>query len=119
MANENTVLAHLRHWMDDSVPDSELLPLCTMGLESLRMRLRPGVDEDDVRVISAAAAFALYQYQIKQRLSGGTPADFKAGDLSIKSAGDPLVAATTLRNECFRDVAPLLADGDFAFLTCG
>jgi len=117
MANENTVLARLRHWADDSAPDPELLPLCLAGLDSLRARLRDGAEEDNPRVISAAAAIALYQYQLRQRLCGGALSGFKAGDLTLKSAGDPLEAAIRLRDDCLAEAAPLLRDGAFVFLT--
>ena len=119
MANENTVLAHLRHWLDDSAADSELLPLCLSGLDSIRARLRDKADDNDLRAISAAAAIALYQYQLKQRISGGTPLNFKAGDMSIQSAGDPLDAAIQLRDYCLNDATVLFNNSDFVFLTCG
>jgi hypothetical protein len=118
MTSENTVLLHLRQWMGGAVPDSELRPLCASALRSMRERLRSGTDADDHRVSAAAAAIALYQYQLKQRISGGALADFKAGDVTIKRAGDPLEAASLLRDEYMRDAAPLLTDTNFAFLRC-
>ncbi|MDR1409850.1 MAG: hypothetical protein LBJ12_06255 [Oscillospiraceae bacterium] len=118
MANQNTVLAQLRIWIDTCVPDTELLPLCAAGLASVRMRLRSSADEDDPRVSAAAAALALYQYQLKQRLTGGVLSDVRAGDVVLKSAGDPLKAAAIIRNECFSAAAALFTDGDFVFLAC-
>ncbi|MDR3344743.1 MAG: hypothetical protein LBT21_04025 [Oscillospiraceae bacterium] len=118
MANENTVLAQLLTWTDASAPSGELLPLCLSGLESVRMRLRGAADEDDLRAVRAAAALALYQYQLKRRITGAALCDVKAGDVVLKSAGDPLDAAARLRDDCFREAAALFIDGDFVFLSC-
>jgi hypothetical protein len=117
VATANTVLESLRSWVDESVPDDELLPQCQTALVSLRIRLRPEMDEDDPRIATAAAALALYRRTLALQLSGGGVVSFKAGDLSIKAAGDPVLLAARIRDDAFADAAALLEGGAFAFQT--
>ena len=107
MTTEITVLQALRQYIDSTVADSELLPFCKTAFSTIQKRLAKPGDVDDARVILAMTATAIYLYQVRLRLLGEVPLNFKAGDLSIQSGGDPLETARKLRDEYMAEAMEL------------
>ncbi len=84
--------------------------LCGTSAASLQARLREGISPGDCRedFLTAASLLALAAL----REAEGKPAEFKAGDLTVKGGGD--AASRCLREQAMALMGPYLQDS-FAF----
>ncbi len=96
------------------------LPLCSMSLDEIKIRLRDGVSPNDIRVTKAAAGLAYYKL-IVQRLAGAEAiTSFKAGDVTVsKSSAAALEIASKIRDENLLGALPLMKDEEFVFRQVG
>ncbi|MCL2509400.1 MAG: hypothetical protein FWF05_09510 [Oscillospiraceae bacterium] len=116
--NQWTVLNSLRQFtaLDDEGA-AKALPFCKTSLDEIRENLRDAADENDPRVIRAAAGLAFYRMTV-QRLAGeDSVTSFKAGDVTVsQSASAALDIASKIRDETYLAVLPLLKDDRFIFM---
>ncbi len=115
--NQWTVLSSLRQILYISDTEAaQMLPLCRSALEEIKVRLRTDADENDMRVLKAAAGIAYYNIILRKTSTAETVTSFKAGDVVIsQSASCALENAEKLRNEAYLAVLPLLRDDNFIF----
>lgn len=119
--NQWSVLNALKQYI--AVEDSETaqaLTTCKACGDELAVRLKDGADEDDLRLINAAAAMAYYRITVKKLSGEDSLVSFKAGDVTVsKSAGAALELASQVRDEALKAALPLLRDDEFLFKQVG
>ena len=119
--NKWVILDSLKQITDlDEEGASAALPLCSSGLDEVLVRLKDTADEDDPRVIAAAAAIAYYKLALKRADENESCTRFKAGDVTIsQSASAMLENAANVRSTALLDLLPLLKDDEFVFMGVG
>jgi hypothetical protein len=110
------VLAALRMNFAIDGTDEELMPLCSAAAAELEVRLRENADENDIRLINAAASSVNYRLCMKRMNTGEEITSFKAGDVSISVSPSALIEkAEKEKSEAMLLALPLLADNEFVF----
>lgn len=102
---------------DLSQTDEKISALCRASTDRIQSILSENADEDDDRVINAAACDAFYQWTLIERATDGDYIkSFRAGDITVESDGKELTdAAMKLKKEAFDALAGLIADNGFYF----
>ena len=85
MVSEFEVFSELENMTEIPENDKDFcIDLCANCLEKTRRKVKSTADYSDPRVVSAAAALALYVLAVRTSISGtGEYSSFKAGDISI------------------------------------
>ncbi|NLB36561.1 MAG: hypothetical protein GX824_04575 [Clostridiales bacterium] len=92
------------------------LPLCSMSLDEIKIRLRDGVSPEDIRVTKAAVGLAYYKLVVRRLAGEEAITSFKAGDVTVsKSSAAALEIAAKIRDESLVDALPLMKDEEFLF----
>lgn len=92
------------------------LPLCSMSLDEIKIRLRDGVSPEDIRVTKAAVGLAYYMLVVRRLAGEEAITSFKAGDVTVsKSSAAALEIAAKIRDESLVDALPLMKDEEFLF----
>lgn len=95
--------------------------ICRHCLDDICTLLRPDAEQNDPRIVAAAAGKAFYNiclkrawFQEESRMSS-----FKAGDLSVSfdsaDAQEQLKTAKEVRDKAMAELTPLLSDNGFFF----
>lgn len=94
----------------DANAGREWQPLCEAAIARLRGALASGAEENDTRLVLAAAGEAYYQYA----LARGTDAEsVKIGEISVSSqSGTGAQSIRALRDELLANASPLLKSAD-------
>ena len=119
MVSEFEVFSELENLTEIPEKDKDFcLDLCTNCLEKTRRKVKLAADYSDPRVVSAAAAMALYVLTVRASVSGsGDYSHFKAGDISISQSSahksGKISCAKEIYLEAQRELAPLTEDSGF------
>ena len=119
MVSEFEVYSELESMTEIPEKDKDFcLDLCTSWLEKTRRKLKSATDYSDPRVVSAAAAAALYVLTVRSCISGADEySTFKAGDITVSqsaaSKNNKLAYAKELYLEAMRELAPIAEDNSF------
>lgn len=93
-----------------------LMPICSIALSRVLLRLKEGVPQDHPLIVDTAAAVAYYEYSLRKSAERQGLRHFKAGDITVHTkADDELAAATSLKDEALVAASPILKDVGFAF----
>ncbi|MBQ7595065.1 MAG: hypothetical protein IJU45_00195 [Clostridia bacterium] len=119
MVSEFEVFGELENMTEIPEKDKDFcLDLCANCLEKTRRKVKLAADYSDPRVVSAAAAMALYVLVVRSSVSGtGEYSHFKAGDITISQSSTQkngrIACAKEMYLEAQRELAPLVEDSGF------
>ena len=116
MIDALSVAALFRERFSSDADDRELNALCLSACLETKTMLKKESDENDIRIISLAAALVNYRLCRKNLSSGDGVTSFKAGDVTVTISPESLLE--NAEDELEREMvfaAPLLKDTGFLF----
>ena len=99
---------------EDDYPNC--LTICAHAAREIQRKMKPGADENDERLIEAAAASAYCRLTLKNEMENGEVSSFSAGDVTVtKNQNIALKLAEAVRDEALANAHELLTDDGFIF----
>ena len=116
MINLNAVCSLFRERYGNIAPESDVKAICFTAIRELEPLLKEGCQDDDIRVLGAAAAKANLRLWSRVLYSDDSVASFRAGDIAVSFSPQTMVnMAESEYNQAISALSPLLRDDGFSF----